>query len=133
MTVKGGRELLSRLGYNADKQKMMAAVLVDKRQIMDGDSNSKLMLQYYKFRVLAVSVNVNGNVKIYDYKDCKEKWVKYLKMCIRNDRDEIINHVEMPCIIEYDIGKNGSIDRAYRGLNPVDKEFYDVNKNKYKL
>ena len=46
MICIGGRELLTRLGYNPDKQKMMAAVLVDKRQIMDSNSTSKLIIQY---------------------------------------------------------------------------------------
>ena len=137
MTCIGGRELLTRLGYNPDKQFMIAAVLVEHclppshfgcKPI--GHNN---MLYYYVAKVLAVSVNVNGKVRIYDYKECKNKNVELLGICMRNDNDRLIDQVEMPCIIEYKFGNNGSIERTYRGVNPVDKEFYDATKNKYKL
>ena len=137
MICIGGRELLTRLGYNPDKQNMIAGVLVENHLPSNHFACKPIgynsMLYYYVAKVIAVSVNVNGIVRIYDYKECKNKNVELLCICMRNDNDKIIEQVEMPCIIEYKSGSNGSVNRTYRGLNPVDKEFYDVNKNKYKL
>ena len=105
MICIGGRELLTRLGYNPDKQYMIAAVLVEHSLPPShfgckpiGQNN---VLYYYVAKVLAVSVIVNGKVRIYDYKECKNKNVERLGICMRNDNDKLIEQVEMPCIIEY--------------------------------
>ena len=75
MICIGGRELLTRLGYNPDKQNMIVGVLMvnhfPSNHFACKAIGHNSMLYYYVAKVIAVSVNVNGIVRIYDYMECK--------------------------------------------------------------
>lgn len=122
--IVGGRELLKAYGYDVDKQKVKAIILVDrKKKVIDADR--------YRFRILSMIVFLGEFRCVFSYNDCKNK-CEYYEFSVDNVVQEMFSFTKCPYILEYDMDPV-NLKRSQRILNDEDRRYYEKIKELYDL